>query len=168
MRRHCPECQTVYDDLRCYILCPHEKRGQAVPAKCRYCSTPAVAECSWPDERFIAARYAELKVGDRVKRAIERLQGRPPATVRHIALWFQDARDTIPSGLQVVLQIGKREKEVIVRGSSPVMVLRPHRCGNAVCEAHVREVGDHTRYCVEHWGAWQTVEVGAVGTGVNL
>jgi hypothetical protein len=24
MKRYCPECETVYDDARCFILCPHE------------------------------------------------------------------------------------------------------------------------------------------------
>ena len=96
-------------------------------------------------------------MGDRVRRAVDRLQKRPPAKVIHIAPWFAQAGDTIPAGLQLCLLIRAKTKEVIVRGCSPVQVAREQPCGMPVCEDHLRRVGDGVEYCCGHWEAWEAV-----------
>lgn len=155
MKRYCPECETAYDDARCFILCPHELR--AAP-HCQFCpEPPADQRCSWPTEAFRTVKYADLKPGDIVRRAIERLKNRPPATVAHIAPWFLDSKDSIPAGLQILLRIRQREKKIQVRGCSPVQALRPQPCGAAVCEFHLRQVADNAVYCADHWRSWEAL-----------
>lgn len=152
MKRQCPECDTVYDDLRCGILCPHEKRGKAT---CRFCGEPAICECVWPEEGFEVSRYFMLRPGDRVKRAIERLQHRPPATV--VACEKQKLTIAGDHAYTVTLQIKSRLKVIQVWGESRVMVARIRACGQPVCENHLRSVTDGRAYCMDHWNAWEAV-----------
>jgi hypothetical protein len=46
-----------------------------------------------------------------------------------------------------------------LHGRDRVNVLNPARCEKACCEAHLREVGPKTCYCMEHWGAWQSADL---------
>ena len=46
--------------------------------------------------------YIELKVGDRVRRAIDRLQKRPPATVTHIEDWYATDFEWFPTTFKSV------------------------------------------------------------------
>lgn len=95
-----------------------------ISGACNFCDSPAVARCSWPVERFVIARYDDLQVGDRVRRAIDRLHNRPPATVVHIAPWFPAHDAPVATKLQVILEIRGKEKEIIVMPESRVQVLR--------------------------------------------
>lgn len=152
MRRHCPECDTVYDDMRFFILCPHESRGKA---RCHFCGEPAVAACAWPSEGFEVSRYFLLRPGDRVKRAIERLQHRPPATV----VEYQRLDLTLAGdhAYEIALRIGSRVKVIQVWGDSRVMVARVRACSEPVCENHLRLVDEKRVYCADHWNAWEAV-----------
>jgi hypothetical protein len=124
---------------------------------CEICGAPGARDsagwylrCSWPDERFITVRYDELIVGDRVRRATERLKGRSPAIVESIDAYGSDQ-------FKICLRIGKRIKRVYVLRKSPVRASRIMACGAPVCENHCREVDDGVVYCSNHWKAWETV-----------
>lgn len=125
--------------------------------ECGFCSDRAVTLCEWPVERFRTAQYKDLKVGDRVRRALDRLKNRPAATVSSIAPWFAVDTDTMPSGLQVCLEIRNKTKEIIVRAWSPVQVERRQPCGMPVCENHLRSVEPGVEYCRDHWESWSAV-----------
>lgn len=153
MLRSCIVCITVYDDFRCESVCPHYPRH--APA-CRFCGLPVAARCAWPSELFVRVLYRHLKVGDRVKRTIESdaLSLRPAASILHIEpIELKGYIDA----MRIVLGIGGRQKEIEVRGYSPVLVLRQQPCQMPVCENHLRRVEDGVEYCADHWHAWSEV-----------
>ena len=146
MRRICPQCETHYDDMRCFILCPHEKRGAA---KCHFCAERAVAECSWPAERFVVTKYANLNVGDRIKHPAH--SGKTVATVLRVGLRpFEEY-------CELALLIGNREEYGEIFRHLNVRVARAFPCALPVCEAHLRNVADEKNYCADHWHAWEAV-----------
>ena len=101
--------------------------------------------------------YIELKVGDRVRRAIDRLQKRPPATVSHIEDWYATDFEMVPQHLQICLRIRGKEKEIIVMRYSFVQVAKECPCLMPVCENHLRCVEPGVEYCMDHWNAWSAV-----------
>jgi hypothetical protein len=113
----------------------------------------ALAQCDWPEWRFVTARYGQLKVGDRVKRAIERLKHRAPATVARVEAGTESAHGL----LNIELAIQGRSKFIQVRPSSPVMVERPTVCRAVVCELHRADRGPSGLVCMHHWHAWEAV-----------
>ena len=124
---------------------------------CKFCDQPAVACCEWPIEGFKVVHYYELKIGDRVRRAIDRLQRRPPATVTHVAEFFRTNTDAYASDLQICLRIRGKDKEIIVKKLSLVQVAKEVPCLMPVCEDHLRCVEPGVEYCMDHWNAWSAV-----------
>lgn len=148
MRRICPECRTVYDDMRCSILCPHEQR---VNTTCRFCTEPPVAQCAWPVEKLAFAHYGDVKVGDRIKRVVEfRAECRPPAEVVVVE------RCGVGE-IRLVLAIGSRMKEIREKVTGLLRIAGEQACGVPVCELHLRSVSDGRQYCMDHWDAWEKV-----------
>jgi hypothetical protein len=130
----------------------HMCEGCLIGERCAFCGeTGDLARCAWPEWRFVTTRYGELKIGDRVKRAIERLKHRAPATVVR-----KEPRPDL-AALEVELSIRGRVKVIHVKAGSPVMVERPVVCKAVVCELHRAERGPKSTVCMDHWRAWEAV-----------
>lgn len=123
---------------------------------CSFCGAEALARCEWPVPRFVVVCYDDLKVGDRVRRNIDRLQRRAPARVLELAP-YRVPGALLDAGLQVTLGIRGKSKTVIVLQESRVQVEREQPCLNAVCENCLRRVEDGVEYCRDHWNSWQAV-----------
>ena len=139
--------------------CPvvQDRHRPPKPPSCEFCDQPAVAKCGWPVGKFVTVRYKNLKVGDRVRRAVDRLQRRAPAVVESVEPLFLSECRTMYWDLQVCLKIRGKTREIIVKPDSRVQVERPGICLAPVCENHLRRVEDGVEYCQTHWTSWAEV-----------
>jgi hypothetical protein len=120
--------------------------------RCAFCTrTTELAACEWPDLKFVLATYADLEIGDRVRRAIDQRGARPPAVVAELTPLLG------PGFVIVVLAIRDRHKTIQVCLDSIVRVERPAACGELCCERHRVERGPGAIYCWNHMRSWEAV-----------
>lgn len=152
---------------------------------CHFCGAKSLNTCRWPVFRFQAARYKDVKVGDRVRRYADRDRSIPRdrnrcfeikigsrravAVVGSMEPWPTPTTFTVypgtippaPWSFDIEFRIkgvkGWRTKETRVRASSMVLVERGVPCGLVCCQNHCVERGEKLIYCASHWSYWEQV-----------
>jgi hypothetical protein len=130
-------------------------REMAKPPRCAFCdATGDLLTCDWLVPRFVRVQYSDLHVGDRVRRANDRCEGRTSATVTELEL-----RAPEPFRVEILLPGKRGLKRFVVQPGSPVQVLGVGQCDQWCCPLHRVERGEvfFPAYCRDHWMAWQEV-----------
>ncbi len=132
--------------------------------ECVVCREPGPYFCDWNviGSRVIEVR--ELVVGDYIHR-----KNRPErkAQVLSIIPGVYPKNNRLVVVKLKVLSGEIREREFKWDKYSTCMALRPGPCGVAVCEAHVRELGDRRHVCQGHWDAWDKAPLAQVSAGLS-
>lgn len=106
--------------------------------------------CDWVAIGSRPVKVCELVVGDTIHR-----KNRPERKAQVLDLMFHTRNPRLTIVRLKVLSVMIHEKEFKWDKWSTCWALRPGPCGLAVCELHVRELGDRRHVCEEHWDAWE-------------
>lgn len=133
--------------------------AKAGAVKCAFCGAQAAHPCSWPVEKPASISHWDLEESHVIVSKLAKRELRP-LTVRRFNMWSRGGVRH-PVTMYALKFPDGRYFLYFLYGRDRVQVLNPAECESPCCEAHLREVGENTRYCMAHWSAWQTVEVTA-------
>jgi hypothetical protein len=120
--------------------------GPVVVKKCRFCDCgDAVAQCGWPTTQRSEVLVEDLKVGDIW------ITGRNRGTIVEIEDFDLTRRFWVSRPGHDDPDPHNRFRGGLER------IERLEMCDNACCFRHRRRIGPDRYYCVDHWGAWETI-----------
>lgn len=120
--------------------------------KCQFCDSEAVRTCAWPVEKPETFSHWDVSEGDVVLDE----QNRPVELASVHRFNYHERGIRIP-----VTMVGFPAEHgvcwiLFLTGRDRLEMHHPALCGNAVCERHLREVGEERVYCSDHWRAWES------------
>jgi hypothetical protein len=118
---------------------------------CAVCGALGPYVCDWVAIGSRPVKVCDLVVGDYIHR-----KSRPERKAQVVSIQVDAFRRNLRLRLvklkvlsgKIRLMMFSWDKE------SVCWTLRPGPCGLAVCELHVRELGDRRHVCEGHWDAW--------------
>jgi len=146
--------------------------------RCQFCGERAVHPCSWRVEKPTSISHWDLEESHVVVTHQTKRELRPLTVRRFNVVQKQTATGLrwptgggldghggmknfasiqIPVTMYALRFPDDRYFLYYLYGRDRVNVLNPGECENACCEAHLREVGENTRYCMAHWNSWMEV-----------
>lgn len=125
------------------------------------CGEPAEYVCSWPTRQFRTANALQIKEGDLTRNMAETRAGEIMYLAHTLSgtVIVTVAKVILRKGVIVTYKDGDlayagTQKQYEWPFSLPLQILVDMPCGRAVCERHVRDLGDDKHYiCSDHWSA---------------